>query len=331
VVPGFGTFMIMHRAAELNKTTHILTPPSNEIGFDSSQQSDDAQLSGYLMRKLQLSRGEAAKAIGQFLKTAEDHLSAKGTLSLEGLGTITREKSGKILFIPDEEALKRANIFELPNLDISVVQPVFPKPAIERPIDRQAANRRNKRRWWMPAALIALIIGLSTLIYFSGIYENYRARDKTNTIGSETNDVGNRLVFGNRVTTDSNHEETDTLKGKISRELDKRIARKNALLYEETQHKSSGETGNTISESNKRPIIAPDKPYHIIAGAFLVPNNAERQKLQLERKGCSPVLLPKRGDYFMVSLGSYDSREQAASAMRQLRDKLEQELWVMKI
>ncbi|RPI46931.1 MAG: SPOR domain-containing protein [Bacteroidetes bacterium] len=79
------------------------------------------------------------------------------------------------------------------------------------------------------------------------------------------------------------------------------------------------------------PLSAAAGQYHIISGSFTVPGNAEKQVSQLRNKGLNPELLPKRGKYTMVSLGSYAAKNEAVSAMNQLRARLEQDLWVMKI
>jgi cell division protein FtsN/nucleoid DNA-binding protein len=331
VVPGFGTFLIQHHPARLNKVTHVLTPPSAEIRFNNEQQSDDGQLSRYLVQKLKLNETEAREAIDQFLKTANDHFRDKGTFLLEGIGLITREKSGRINFKPDTEMVKRANMFELPKLDIPVERTVSPGVVIEQPMKRSTFTGRNKRRRWILAVIIALLIGLSAVVYFAGMYESFMTGHKTKASNAVKNENPDKLVFGNQVATDSNRIEIDTLREKISRELDRRTARENALLYKEDETKPAEEIKNAVSKPIHPVLTVNNKPYHIIAGAFLVPNNAERKKLQLEGKGFSPALLPKRGDYYMVSLGSYDSQEQAVEAMRLLRLKLKQELWVMKM
>jgi hypothetical protein len=331
VIPGFGAFTIFQRPAQLNKLTHILTPPSNEIRFDSSQQTDDGQLSGYLVQKNKQNMGMAIETIGQFLKIAEDQFSTKGFIPLESMGVLTREKSGDITFKPDEELLKRANFLELPKLNIPVAPQVSPASVSETHGKHQVAGAKKKRRWWIPAASIALLIGLLTVAYFTGIVDSFLAGDKITIVGSKTKADSGKLVFGNRGTSGSKQNETDTLKEKISRELDERTARENALLYKEGESEPTEKAKQAISEPVQPALNTANKAYYIIAGAFLVPNNAGRQKLQLERKGFSPVLLPKRGNYYMVSLGSYDSHEQAVIAMRQLRRKLEQELWVMKM
>ena len=148
----------------------------------------------------------------------------------------------------------------------------------------------------------------------------------------EADGDSDKLVFGNRADADSMQSESDTLRKKISQELDKRNSRESALAFEEVEAKPVVETPRPVA----KPLIEPaqvktGKPYYIIAGSFTIASNAERQKSQLERKGYTPLLLPKRGNYYMVSLGSYDTHERATTALRQLRKELQQEMWLMKM
>ena len=327
VIPGFGTFAIIHRPAELNRATGVLLAPSRDILFDNREKSDDGQLAGLLARKYQLGKTEVTESVASFVKSIEDQLAAKGTAYIEGMGNIRRDRSGKLIFNPLEELLGRVNLFELPKLDVpvkrSVSKPVPPGKPVQPTVK---VHLKKKRKWWIPAALVTLLAGLSALVYFTGLYESFKSGNQTTVITSEDTGNADRLVFGNRVNT-----KTDTLQERISRELDKRTKREEALQYKEAKNKLAESNENLINEPVPATLTASEKPYHIIAGAFLVPNNAERQKSQLEKKGFSPILLPRQGDYYMVSLGSYDSREQAVAAMRQLRKELEKELWVMKM
>ena len=331
VIPGFGSFFILQHSAELNRITHVIAPPSIEVCFDHSQQSDNGQLSEYLVKRLKLNQTMAREAIGQFVKTAEDALRSKGVLLLEGLGVLTLEKSGQITFKPDEELVKRTSLFELPRLNMPIAQPVSSARTPDAPRERYVSAGRKKRRWWIPAALVTLLFGFFAVVYFTGIYEGFTSGNKSGV--GDNDSVGNtdRIVFGGRVESDSSLGKTDTLKEKISQELDDRTARENALAYKEAEPNPAVQNQNQVSDAAQPVSSNPEKPYHIISGAFLVPNNAERQKRQLETKGFTPALLPKRGDYFMVSIGSYDTHEKAVVAMRQMRGKLKQELWVMKM
>ncbi len=328
VIPGFGTFTVSHRPAEINRTTGIVNPPAKDILFDDRKKTDDGELTGYIMQKHQLTRDEAAKYIALLIKSAEEQLRLTGTTTLEGIGYLGRDKSGKYSFKPMKELVSRINIFELPKLDIPVARTVTPRTINPKPyVPPIVTNTVKRRRWWIPLSISALFAGLLALVYFTGLYQRFTSREPVVLVSSNDSSEDDRLVFGNR---DSSG--TDTAQERISRELDQRTAREEALLYEEAKNKPV-EVIEKPAPQPVSPVVAvnTEKGYHIIAGAFGVESNAIRQKARLEKKGFSPVLLPKRGNYYMVSLGSFDSKEQAAAALSQMKERLDQELWVTRI
>lgn len=327
VIPDFGTFAISHRPAEVNRTTGIVQPPSREILFDDKKHADDGRLTELIARKHQLSKEEAAKSISLFVKSTQEQLRITGNTSIEGIGYLGREKSGKYIFKPTKELVGKVNLFELPKLEIPAAQTVKPRAITPKPyVPPAVPYPEERKRWWIPVTLVALLLGLSALVYFTGLYKNFTSREPVALVLSDDTSQDDRLVFGNR-----NSPESDTLQESISSELDKRTSREEALLYEETGNKPAETREETITKPVQPVATTTEKPYHIIAGAFQVLNNAERQKAQLEKKGYSPVLLPKRGNFYMVSLGSYVTKDQAVAALNQLKLKLDQEMWVTRI
>jgi hypothetical protein len=51
----------------------------------------------------------------------------------------------------------------------------------------------------------------------------------------------------------------------------------------------------------------------------------------MRKKGINAELLPRRGKFYMVTLGSYPTLAEAQAAMELLKGQLDQDLWVMKI
>jgi hypothetical protein len=47
--------------------------------------------------------------------------------------------------------------------------------------------------------------------------------------------------------------------------------------------------------------------------------------------GFNPTLLPKRGKFYMVSLGSYASHPEASKALGDFKREIDVELWIKKI
>jgi cell division septation protein DedD len=229
------------------------------------------------------------------------------------------------------ELAKRERFFDLPNVIVPVEEKGSPSPERSPEKIPPVARKRKRRRWRIPAVLVAFVFGLAALGYFTGFFDRFIPGKETVAVKMNAPDDDDKLVFGKRSKPDSlSATDVDTAREAISHELDERTSRQKALAIKETKTRPVAATEPESHVPVNSIAVTASKPYHIIGGAFLVPGNAERLKASLERKGFSPVILPKRGDYYMLSLGSFDTLEQATEAMRQLRGKLEQELWVMK-
>jgi nucleoid DNA-binding protein/cell division septation protein DedD len=354
VIPGFGNLIIHQRPAQLNRITRELAPPTRELNFKQTRQTDDKQLILYLGRKTKQKPEAVNEAVSAFMKTVGEQLEGNGSFLLEGLGKLTRTGSGEFTFEADEELMKQINLFDLPKLNVQPMQqesrveskPV-PKPVpqpVPQPAPRQepvavtqqvtpVVYNKRKRRWWIPAALIALVLGLAAYAYFTGFYERFLTGRKAEVLMSANEQQNERLVFGSRTNTDSITNLDDSLKAVISRQIDERTAREHALNYKESKAEkqvSAAPEPKKVTTPVPDPVTSSlDKPFHVIAGSFTILQNAERQMAKLQKKGFSPAMLPKRGKYYMVSMGSFNTGEQAKAAKQQLKEQLDQELWVM--
>jgi hypothetical protein len=327
-LPGFGSLSIIRHPAELKKQNHTLLPPSNEVIFDHKLQSDDGVLAGYLMKVCKIMKPEADDTVRQFVASLHEKVTmATEPSTLQGIGSFTLDKSGVIKFKPLDALLKPLSLFELPKLEVKNVRNIAsPHEESVKVVKTHVGSKSKNRRWWIAAALLILIAGSAAYLYYSGIYSfrpEWTRFDNRNTKSGES---ANQLVFGAR-----NNNEPDTLQERISREIDEKTSRDNALAYQEKKEEPAGEVAIASTENKDGHSDTFNKPYHIIAGSFLVPNNAELKKEQLEKMGFASFILPPRGDYYMVSMGSYQTSEEAMAVILQLKIKLKQDLWVMKI
>jgi len=347
VIPGLGAFVMAQRPAQLNKVTRVLTPPSVTVRFDSRQHADDGQLTGYLTRKLSLDKDLARQAVDDLKKNIEEKLLENESFILEGLGKLEKKKTGETSFTPEDELLKRISLFEMPKIEIPQapsrkVEPVpvvttqvpvvttpIPVPERQVPVENFPV-RRSSRRWVIPVVLLGLLLGMLASIYITGNM-GLLISDIKSSFGAGKEDTTEQLVFGNDA--GNQQEQTDTSDSQVSRELDEQVDREKALAYDETEQKASGT--ETIRQEPVAENVTPAgltyaKLYHIIAGSFTVLENAEKQRASMQSKGLNAEILPKKGNYYMVSLGSFDTREQASAARQQMEVKVPGELWIMR-
>ncbi|HLO58548.1 MAG TPA: SPOR domain-containing protein [Bacteroidales bacterium] len=335
VLPGFGSLVIDSIPAQLNKAVRIIAPPKMSIRFEKTIKDDDGSISGYLVRKLKMDTGKADQVIRDFTDKTRESLKQNGFVTWEGLGTLKGEPGSVTVFEPSAELLRRINLFELPSINIPQVEkkdetrkpgpePVVhtPNPVREIPVIPPVIEPLKKRKWWVPVTILLVFVALLLPVYLSGnldmLFSDFTGLFKKEKPAKE------KLVFGNPVNAGNDSAVQD-----ISKKLDEQVDRDKAFAYEEPAAEVKAQPAQPV-ESPAETVTDQNKPFHIISGAFLVPNNAERHKALLEKKGFTPAILPKKGDYYMVSLGSFSTFHEAAAAMKQMQGQVKNELWVLK-
>ena len=151
VIPGFGTFKIIHRPAQISKTTQVLIPPAREIVFDSQLKSGDNQLILSIKKKHGLSEAETSESLKKYILQIDEEIRSTGSVIMEGLGKIKKDNAGSLTFEPLPELLNPGGVFALPKIEI----PVTVKKEIARTVTehKKTLPRPEVRRrinWWIP-------------------------------------------------------------------------------------------------------------------------------------------------------------------------------------
>ena len=77
-------------------------------------------------------------------------------------------------------------------------------------------------------------------------------------------------------------------------------------------------------------ITAQKKSFHVIAGAFRVPENAERKFNQLKSNGYnSRILGVNKWGLTIVSFDSYDSKRDAINSLNKIKRKEDEQAWLL--
>lgn len=365
VVPGLGKFYTVRRPARMDQSRNLLIPPSQVLYFDPEAGTDDERLSGYICKKHGLKMPTAMKAVSDYASHVKNELAANGHFVISGLGNLEAGEDG-ILFRPSDDAAPYDGL--LPSLEIpakekkeiqapskekkerhdmsrekkEVPQPIKKEhedvlrsePSRVKESSRSQSGRKSII--WLPVSLLILIVGLAAVLYFTGTYQSIRSElghPPTGDTGLAEN--GNRMVFGTPPAS------LDSQQAALSQQLDDMAAKENALAYRENA------SGDLAAQSlNLENETTPSSPanlpgevsgngitgsYHIIAGSFRVQANAEKQKAQLTQEGFQPSIIRPEDPYYMVSLDSYASLEEAAEALDRFRRQLDISLWVKKV
>jgi nucleoid DNA-binding protein len=331
VLPALGTLKVIHHPARISRTSQLLTPPSREIVLDNHIRQDDNQLLLTIRRKLALSEAEAEEKLKAYILGLEDSLKNDGVAPMEGLGKIRKNQAGKLQFEAEPDLLNPGNVFSLPEIEIPL--PPAQKQPASRTVIPEAKSQtvipearplpvpeaRKRRRWWIPAALAVIVVIAVSLAYFAGILNNFIPERPEKKIVAAKPHQQERIVFGSR---DSNAADTSS-RASISRQIDRQTDKNTAL-------RPSGQGSETGNNVPRTAVTSPVKPFQIISGSFSNPENADKQIEKFREKGIQAVLLPHTGKYYMVSVGAYNTMEQATADLQPLIDRLGMDLWVMK-
>jgi len=333
ILPGLGGFVTKYHQAEIRKNSNVFEPPSMEIRFDSRMITDNGLLISRVARKNNLPEEEARLVVDEFIEGLKKDLQEKGSALIDEVGSIVKDSTGNLTFKALSGQNYRIQSFGLPEVEVPLS--AKPQETYRRTLPPPVVQPVIKKRVKIPlAAVIAalIILGAGT-VYFTGFFDRYLKPlfVRAEPVVMLHEDNPDKIVFGQQVIPDE-----DTLAKEVDQQLAKTSSKEKALYYEEPnktepiQPIASTEKNAITEPPATLPAVVSPGEFHIIAGSFLIPSNADRQKSQLEKKGYSPQIIRKNDDFFYVALQAYDSKETAVVEMRKLSRELNLPLWVMR-
>jgi hypothetical protein len=335
ILPGLGGFITAYQSAEIQKESHLIRPPSVKVSFDNKMITDNGLLVFHIAKKNNISEEEARRKVNEFIDELKKEIHANGSFTIEDVGTISKSPEGELKFRAAADKNYRLQSFGLPVIEVphplkaAEIKPlIVPAPAVGIPA-------RKKKKIPVAALIASVILITAGAVYFSGIYDRYlKPLFPANEPNMADNVVNSdKIVFGRQVPA-----EEDTLAMEVNKQLMEKTSKEKALYYQETQKTTPAQAAIQDHEP-EIPVAIPmveesqvvqTGAYHIVAGSFLKPGNADRQKAALEEKGYSPRIIRKNDDFFYVTLKSFDSREEAMAEMSRIARNLDLPLWVMK-
>lgn len=101
IVPQVGTFTIQHIPAQFSVVDQSLTPPRQQVQFDTRWE-DDGSLLRWISRKENLLEPVAALKLDKYLQQFREALSAGEPIDLPGIGSLRIDPLGQLRFTPQE-------------------------------------------------------------------------------------------------------------------------------------------------------------------------------------------------------------------------------------
>ena len=334
IVPGFGGLVANYRPAKLNERTHVISPPAKHIGFNRNLVRNDGLLVNHIAHTLNLDYANVLQQVESCVTEYKSQLATGKRVVWEKIGFVYRDTLANVQFIPDEQENFLAESYGLTSIQLKPVA-VREKeiPEVKQVVERVVNN--NSRRWLAAAAVVIPVMIAAGWMMGSQI------------TGSKGSSLANFNPFRKEVKATyapipERNFSSPTEIVPTENNLEKILNEQN---FSDTLHYSFAkdavdENGIAIVESrpeqnhDAKPISnlksQISNPYSVIAGAFMIKENADRLVNQLRDKGFSSMIIGRSRGLHLVSCGNYNTKVEARNAMRNLRENENMKAWVRK-
>jgi hypothetical protein len=303
-VPGFGAFLTEFQSAQIDESTHSFYPPKKLISFNPYIKNNDGLLANHLAQAEKINYEVAVSTIQNEVAIWKNNIQQLGQITIKNIGNFTLNTEKNIVFTPINQVNYLKESFglsqyispsiarETPIIEIPEVENV---EIIEEEINviqlQQTDEKRSKTNWLKYAAAILLSSGISGSVGYK-LYDNYQKQ-----IAQET------LL--------------------VQKEVQKKV---NQRIQEATFFIDNPLPSVTLTIPNEEIKT----PYHVVAGAFRIEDNAEKAYNTLIRLGFKAKRLPinKHGLY-PVLYGSFSSYTDAYSAMKDIKKLDNKDAWLL--
>lgn len=314
VVPGFGAFLAVHSSAKLNSHTHVIYPPSRNVGFNSRIKHNDGMLSHALSQLCNISMSEAQVRVENAVEFWVNQLTVDQRVALDGLGVVFYDASGQLQFVPDRQQNYLASSYGLMPMHLTVIRPEF---GSETKKDARGIDWNSARKYVAAASALLLFgaswllgtnyrsdIGMSSLNPFSPIIEcNYSSIENLNYPAAQEM---NFAAWKEAIELPSSDEISEPEKN-VSDEL--------PVLREESARSKSELTHSKQVTTIEQQATS---GYAVIGGAFQEMRNAKRFMAQLKSRGYQSVFAGRKGNLQLVAYGVFRTQAEAELAQQDI-------------
>ncbi len=130
VIPGLGGFIINDKPASINYNTNYFNPPFREVMFNPYLLTNDGLLLNYIAKEENITYQQAKQKLDGFVIACHNALNNGKRIKFNKVGTIYKDKNGKIIFEQDTSVNYNPESFGL----TSFISPAIRKPSREEKI-----------------------------------------------------------------------------------------------------------------------------------------------------------------------------------------------------
>jgi hypothetical protein len=292
VVPDFGAFISRRVPAQHFASSHTIYPPKKGLSFNAQIKQNDGLLANYISSAANVSYEESVQKIRDYVRFLDQEIEDSGSITIHKVGRFSRNKEKALQFTPMYLVNYLPEAFGLSSHETYAVDRVSVAPKVE--IGKEFEDETP-------------VIALETIKTNSSSWVRYVA------MGA--------VIFGSIFV---------GLKGYENQIND------DALAVEQMSREIVNAKIESASFLIREPLpsitidVAPlEKNFHIVAGAFREPANADKRVAQLQLKGydAKRIGVNKYGLH-NVAFSSFIERNDAINELNKLRSIGFEQAWL---
>ena len=352
IIPGLGAFVSEYQPAEISDESDEIKPPSKTISFNTQLKNNDGLLVGHIAEKLHISHFNALVRIEKERDEMLFKLDKGDEVFVEGVGTLSYNEQGEIVFEASEEENMLLDSFGLGAMSISEPEPVeTPKnetaetPEEEKAVEKEEpeitkaepqeeesltekaptgepeikeakqevqTKEEEEAKKRKPWLFLLIIIPLLAVAVFVFL------KGSNNTKGDE------EKMLPPTYTTEESTAAMETA-------VVDTVATDTLSIAEEETALAADTTQNIPEAVKMMPEEQDSIKYYLVGGSFSIKENADNYLTELQQKGYEAFHVGKKGRFFIVGIAGYKTfREADTAKSKYMEDNPGSEVWVYK-
>jgi hypothetical protein len=291
-VPGFGAFLTEIQSAHLNESSHSFYSPKKLVSFNSYLKNNDGLLANHLAQSEKISYDAAVSIIENQVVNWRSKLQELETITLKNIGEFSLNTEKSLVFTPFDSVNYLTESFGLTT---------YISPAIKREVLQQVANLKEDTE------VVQLVpeTRSNPFLKYAAIF----------VVSAGLLGAGG--VLGNNYYQQKIQEETLAVQTKVQKQVEQKIQEATFVI-------SNPIPAVTLTVNNAK------TPYHIVAGAFLSEENADKMYDELIHLGYPAKRIQKnQHGLYPVIYKSYASYSEAQTEMQRIKKSHNPEAWVL--
>jgi nucleoid DNA-binding protein len=334
IVPGFGGLVANYRSARLNKSSHIIHPPSKHVGFNRHLVQNDGLLVNHMSSVLGIGYKEASAQLDEHVGGLKRELASNGRIAWEKIGVFFNDSSGALQFIPEDQENFLLQSFGFTAIQLRPLVKQMPLPVEETEesptVVVHPASTAASHTWKIAAAIaVPVLLASAWLLSSTNVTKGF---DLANMNPFATQEITSsyRMLSREDHVIDPIVESTGWQRALEELPQADRIAfdfvkdQISDLGIQVIVKSDVAVTPDNTTTVYDRPVTtAPvaSKGYEVIGGAFAVEENATNLVKELQAQGFDAYMAGKKGPLHLVSFGNFASQKEATDALREIKSK----------